>query len=84
MDEVRSLRLVATEPSTFLRIGSEEFTAVIESDASVALSLLQTVAGYLTNTALLMRELRDSEAGRETINRLLNERDEENVTDETA
>ncbi len=84
MGEVRSLRLVATEPSTFLRIGSEEFTAVIESDASVALSLLQTVAGYLTNTALLMRELRDSEAGRETINRLLNERDEENVTDETA
>ncbi|UUV07983.1 ABC transporter transmembrane domain-containing protein [Ruegeria sp. YS9] len=46
--EPRQLDLVATEDSSFLRIGAEELRAVVESDASVATQLLQTVAGYLT------------------------------------
>lgn len=46
--EIRQLDLVATEDCSFLRIGAEELRAVIESDASVAVQLLQTVAGYLT------------------------------------
>ncbi|WP_209597259.1 ABC transporter transmembrane domain-containing protein [Ruegeria sp. HKCCSP351] len=46
--EPRQLDLVATEDSSFLRIGAEELRAVVESDASVAMQLLQTVAGYLT------------------------------------
>lgn len=46
--EVRQLDLEAITDCTFLRIGAEELRAVIESDASVAVQLLQTVAGYLT------------------------------------
>ncbi|WP_171119159.1 ABC transporter transmembrane domain-containing protein [Ruegeria sp. HKCCA5463] len=46
--EPRQLDLVATEGCRFLRIGAEELRAVVESDASVATQLLQTVAGYLT------------------------------------
>ncbi|NOE24804.1 ABC transporter transmembrane domain-containing protein [Ruegeria sp. HKCCD6157] len=46
--EPRQLNLVATEDCCFLRIGAEELRAVVESDASVATQLLQTVAGYLT------------------------------------
>ncbi|NOC83361.1 ABC transporter transmembrane domain-containing protein [Ruegeria sp. HKCCD6428] len=46
--EPRQLDLVATEDCRFLRIGAEELRAVVESDASVATQLLQTVAGYLT------------------------------------
>ncbi|WP_425079672.1 ABC transporter transmembrane domain-containing protein [Ruegeria denitrificans] len=46
--EPRQLDLVATEDCSFLRIGAEELRAVVESDASVATQLLQTVAGYLT------------------------------------
>ncbi|MEM7089659.1 MAG: ABC transporter transmembrane domain-containing protein [Pseudomonadota bacterium] len=44
----RQLTLVATQDCSFLRIGAEELRAVVESDASVAVQLLQTVAGYLT------------------------------------
>jgi putative ABC transport system ATP-binding protein len=46
--DLRQLDLEATTDCTFLRIGAEELRAVIESDASVAVQLLQTVAGYLT------------------------------------
>lgn len=46
--DVRQLDLTAATDCTFLRIGAEELRAVIESDASVAVQLLQTVAGYLT------------------------------------
>ncbi|WP_170574337.1 ABC transporter transmembrane domain-containing protein [Ruegeria atlantica] len=46
--ELRQLDLTAITDCTFLRIGAEELRAVIESDASVAVQLLQTVAGYLT------------------------------------
>ncbi|MFA3919209.1 ABC transporter transmembrane domain-containing protein [Ruegeria hyattellae] len=47
MRRTRSMNLVAQEDSKFLRIGGEEFRAVIESDAEVALQLLETVSGYL-------------------------------------
>ncbi|WP_298849242.1 ABC transporter transmembrane domain-containing protein [uncultured Ruegeria sp.] len=46
--EPRQLDLVAIEDCSFLRIGAEELRAVVESDATVAIQLLQTVAGYLT------------------------------------
>ncbi|MCG7521584.1 ABC transporter transmembrane domain-containing protein [Ruegeria sp. Ofav3-42] len=46
--EIRQFDLVAVKNCSFLRIGAEELRAVIESDAGVALQLLQTVAGYLT------------------------------------
>ncbi|WP_281972912.1 ABC transporter transmembrane domain-containing protein [Ruegeria faecimaris] len=46
--ETRQLDLVAGENCSFLRIGAVELRAVIESDASVAVQLLETVAGYLT------------------------------------
>ncbi len=46
--ETRQLDLVALTDCSFLRIGAEELRAVVESDASVAVQLLQTVAGYLT------------------------------------
>ncbi|WP_146346263.1 ABC transporter transmembrane domain-containing protein [Phaeobacter marinintestinus] len=51
----RSLDLVATEPTTFLRIGAEEFRAVIESDATVAVQLLESVAMHLTGAAELLQ-----------------------------
>ncbi len=47
----RQLDLVANTDCAFLRIGAEELRAVVESDASVATQLLQTVAGYLTTLA---------------------------------
>ena len=46
--EIRQFDLVAVKDCTFLRIGAEELRAVIESDAGVAVQLLQTVAGYLS------------------------------------
>ncbi|CUH41961.1 ABC transporter transmembrane domain-containing protein [Ruegeria atlantica] len=45
--EIRQFDLVAVKNCSFLRIGAEELRAVIESDAGVAMQLLQTVAGYL-------------------------------------
>ncbi len=47
----RQLDLVATTDCTFLRIGAEELRAVVESDAKVAMRLLETVAGYLTTVS---------------------------------
>lgn len=50
-NEKRQLNLVAQSPCSFLRIGAEELRAVVESDAGVAVQLLETVAGYLTSLA---------------------------------
>ena len=36
---------------SWITVGAEELRAVVESDASVATQLLQTVAGYLTTLA---------------------------------
>ena len=43
----RQLDLIACEDSLFLRIGAEEYRAVIETDASVAVELLKTVSTHL-------------------------------------
>ncbi|MGR3802731.1 ABC transporter transmembrane domain-containing protein [Marinibacterium profundimaris] len=43
--------LVALEKSRFLRIGAEEFRDVIEADSTVAMALLETVAGHLSALA---------------------------------
>lgn len=55
-NEPRQLNLTATQKSTFLRIGATEYRAVIENDPTILLSLLQTVAGHLTNAAQLLRQ----------------------------
>jgi putative ABC transport system ATP-binding protein len=70
MNEDRMLQLVTLEDSVFLRIGSEEYRAVIESDASVAISLLQTVAGYLSSAAGVLQEVRQTPEGRAAVSRL--------------
>ncbi len=44
--EPRALTMVAKTDLTCLRIGEEEFMAVVENDASTAFKLLQVVAGY--------------------------------------
>ena len=51
----RFLDLVAVEPTRFLRIGAEEFRAVIENDASVALALLEAVAAHLAGATELLQ-----------------------------
>jgi len=53
--EKRFLDLVVVERSRFLRIGAEEFRAVIENDASVALALLEAVAAHLTGATELLQ-----------------------------
>ncbi len=58
MDEPRQLDLIAREPVTFLRIGAEQFRAVVESDRTVLLSLLRAVAGHLNSTADVLRSAR--------------------------
>ncbi|WP_170789843.1 ABC transporter transmembrane domain-containing protein [Ruegeria lacuscaerulensis] len=55
----RQLDLVALEECSFLRIGAEEFRAVVDSDAGVAVQLLETVAGYLTSLANRVNETKD-------------------------
>lgn len=47
--EPRALSMVAKTPLTCLRIGEEEFLAVVENDASTAFKLLQVVAGYVSS-----------------------------------
>ncbi|UWQ91793.1 ABC transporter transmembrane domain-containing protein [Aliisedimentitalea scapharcae] len=44
---VRRMDLTSTTESCFLRLGAEEFRAVIENDANVAVAMLETVAGHL-------------------------------------
>jgi CRP-like cAMP-binding protein len=58
LNEPRQLDLTATEPTRFLRIGAEQFNAVIENDTTVLLNLLRTVAGHLTGAADLLRAAR--------------------------
>ena len=57
-NEPRQLDLEAVEPVQFLRIGAEQFRAVVESDRTVLLKLLETVAGHLTELADILREAR--------------------------
>ncbi|MEY8842451.1 ABC transporter transmembrane domain-containing protein [Cribrihabitans sp. XS_ASV171] len=45
----RALSMVAETKLTCLRIGEEEFLAVVENDAATAFKLLQVVAGYVSN-----------------------------------
>jgi ABC-type multidrug transport system fused ATPase/permease subunit len=47
--EPRALSMVAKTPLNCLRIGEEEFLAVVENDASTAFKLLQVVAGYVSS-----------------------------------
>lgn len=47
--EPRALSMVAATDLKCLRIGEEEFLAVVENDASTAFKLLQVVAGYVSN-----------------------------------
>jgi len=51
IDEPRQLDLVAVEKTKFLRIGADQFRAVVEGDNTVLLSLLKTVGGHLTGAA---------------------------------
>ncbi|EAQ43437.1 ABC transporter, permease protein [Roseobacter sp. MED193] len=51
----REMDLRAAEPCLFLRIGAEEYRAVIESDASVATQLLKTVSEHLVGLATRVR-----------------------------
>jgi ABC-type multidrug transport system fused ATPase/permease subunit len=57
-NEPRLLDLIAIEDSVFLRIGASELLAVIENDAMVAVSLLRSVAGHLSNAAAGLRATR--------------------------
>ena len=47
--EPRALSMIASTDLTCLRIGEEEFLAVVENDAQTAFKLLQVVAGYVSN-----------------------------------
>ncbi|MGR3760339.1 ABC transporter transmembrane domain-containing protein [Roseobacteraceae bacterium NS-SX3] len=47
--EPRALSMIAETKLTCLRIGEEEFLAVVENDAATAFKLLQVVAGYVSN-----------------------------------
>ena len=47
--EPRALSMTAQTDLRCLRIGEEEFLAVVENDASTAFKLLQVVAGYVSN-----------------------------------
>lgn len=46
-NEPRALSMVATTDLKCLRVGAEEFLAVVENDAATAFKLLQVVAGYV-------------------------------------
>jgi len=47
--EPRALSMVAETDLACLRIGEEEFLAVVENDAATAFKLLQVIAGYVSN-----------------------------------
>ncbi|MGR3622014.1 ABC transporter transmembrane domain-containing protein [Pseudophaeobacter sp.] len=55
LHQPREMDLRAIEDCLFLRIGAEEYRAVIESDAGVATQLLETVSGHLVSLAAKMR-----------------------------
>jgi ABC-type multidrug transport system fused ATPase/permease subunit len=48
-NEPRALSMVAESELTCLRIGAEEFLAVVENDAATAFKLLQVVSGYVSS-----------------------------------
>ena len=48
-NEPRALSMVAASELKCLRIGAEEFLAVVENDAATAFKLLQVVSGYVSN-----------------------------------
>lgn len=48
-NEPRALTMVAEKDTKCLRIGADEFLAVVENDAATAFKLLQVVAGYVSN-----------------------------------
>ncbi|MCU9836433.1 ABC transporter transmembrane domain-containing protein [Ruegeria sp. WL0004] len=54
----RPMDLISETDSKFLRIGAEEFRAVIEHDATVSLQLLQTVSGHLVEAGDILRAAR--------------------------
>ena len=56
LNENRLVDLIADEETTFLRIGAEEFKAVIENDTSALLTLLQAVGGHLQGAAGLLAQ----------------------------
>lgn len=56
MNDTRALDLIAVTDAKFLRIGAEEYRAVVENDAAVAMSVLQTVAGHLVGAADIIRQ----------------------------
>ncbi|WP_209505805.1 MULTISPECIES: cyclic nucleotide-binding domain-containing protein [unclassified Ruegeria] len=47
--EPRALSMVAETELSCLRIGEEEFLAVVENDAATAFKLMQVIAGYVSN-----------------------------------
>ncbi|WP_282120775.1 cyclic nucleotide-binding domain-containing protein [Ruegeria atlantica] len=47
--EPRALSMIAETELSCLRIGEEEFLAVVENDAATAFKLLQVIAGYVSN-----------------------------------
>lgn len=51
VDSPRQVDLVATEKAQFLRIGAEQFRAVVENDKTVMLRLLHSVASNLSGAA---------------------------------
>ena len=55
LNEPRQLDLVSLGNSKFLRIGAEDFRAVIESDASVAINILEAVSGHLNGLVDILR-----------------------------
>lgn len=55
LGEDRRLNLISIGDTKFLRLGAEEFKAVIESDASVAMNLLQAVSGHLNGLVEVLR-----------------------------
>jgi putative ABC transport system ATP-binding protein len=56
-DSERHMDLVAVQDSCFLRVGAEEFRSVVESDAKVAMSLLQTVSGHLETVGRALQSM---------------------------
>jgi putative ABC transport system ATP-binding protein len=56
LDKPREAHMIAVEETVFLRIGAEEYRAVIEGDKDTALKLLRAVAGNLANTAKFIQK----------------------------
>jgi putative ABC transport system ATP-binding protein len=63
LNEPRQLRLIAVTDTKWLRIGADEFRAVMESDPEVSRMLLTTVASHLTGAAELLRHAKLDEVG---------------------